>query len=335
MHSSKTLFIFALIAMSGSVSGQITSLGKVTFEGPLEHEEDLSAIAILGESLLVGSDEGTKVQILQPEPTNPSVYQVRPELYIEMLTSETELDIEGIARFKDTNVFYVVGSHSLKRTLLEPNATKKQNLAALEEIIFEPSRFHIYRLEMDPRTLKPISKRGIGLYKLLTLDPVLRRFTQIPSKENGVDIEAIAVKGDEGDKLHLGFRGPVLRENLVPIMILDFNKPEDYTLRYIDLDGYGIRELVKVKKGFLVIAGPSGGERGEFLIYFWDGDDGVPDRGEDKSKLKLLGQLPTPRGAKAEGMTLLEETKEHYDVLVVYDGVVRGFPERFRIPKRK
>jgi hypothetical protein len=335
MHPTQTLFLCALTAITGSVSGQITSLGKLTFEGPLDEEEDLSAVAILGDSLLVGSDEGTKVQILQPDPTNPSIYRVRPDLDINMLVSKTELDIEGIARFKDTNVFYVAGSHSLKRTLLEPNATKEQNLAALEQIVFEPSRFHIYRLEMDLRTLKPISKRGIGLYRLLSLNPVLKRFIQIPSKENGVDIEAIAVKGDEGDKLHLGFRGPVLRENLVPIMILDFNKPEDYKLRYLDLDGLGIRELVKVKGGFLIIAGPSGGERGEFLIYYWDGDDGVPDRGKTKSKLKLLGQLPTPRGAKAEGMTLLEETKEHYDVLVVYDGVVRGLPERFRIPKRK
>lgn len=335
MRPFQLLLFCALTAMAGSVSGQITSLGKLNFEGPLEQEEDLSAIAILGDSLLVGSDEGTKVQILQQDPSNPSVYRVRPDLDINMLISKTELDIEGIARFKDTNVFYVAGSHSLKRKLLEPNATKEQNLAALEEIVFEPSRFHIYRLEMDPRTLKPISKRGIGLYKLLTLNTVLKRFTQIPSKENGVDIEAVAVKGDEGDKLHLGFRGPVLRENLVPIMILDFNKPEDYKLRYLDLDGLGIREMVKVKKGFLIIAGPSGGGRGEFLIYFWDGDDGVPDQGKIKSKLRLLGQLPTPQGAKAEGMTLLEETEKHYDVLVVYDGVVRGMPERFRIPKRK
>ena len=234
---SQTLFLCALTAITGSVSGQITSLGKLTFEGPLDEEEDLSAVAILGDSLLVGSDEGTKVQILQPDPTNPSIYRVRPDLDINMLVSKTELDIEGIARFKDTNVFYVAGSHSLKRTLLEPNATKEQNLAALEQIVFEPSRFHIYRLEMDLRTLKPISKRRIGLYRLLSLNPVLKRFTQIPSKENGVDIEAIAVKGDEGDKLHLGFRGPVLRENLVPIMILDFNKPEDYKLRYLDLGG--------------------------------------------------------------------------------------------------
>lgn len=103
---------------------------------------------------------------------------------------------------------------------------------------------------------------------------------------------------------------------------------------YLDLDGDGIRELVKVKDGFLLIAGPSGGERGGFLVYFWDGDDGVPDRGKRKSKLILLGELPAAPGAKAEGMTVVEETDEHYEVIVVYDGVAGGLPERFRIPKR-
>jgi hypothetical protein len=332
----RALILSALSLIAGTTAtwGQIESLGKLRILGPLEQEEDLSAIAIFGETLLVGSDEGTKVQILQADPQDPMVYHVQPQLDMTMLQSETELDIEGIARFKDTNTFYVAGSHSLKRRLLEPEATKELNLAAMEEIIFEPSRFHLFKLEMDPRTLKPISKRRIGLYGILSKDPVLKRFTQIPSKENGVDIEAIAVKGKNGDKLHLGFRGPVLRDNLVPIMVLDFNNPADYKLIYIDLDGRGIRELVKVKKGFLIIAGPSGGGKGTFLIYFWNGDDGVPEKSKRKSKLTLLGELPTARGAKAEGMTLVKETDDHYEVIVVYDGVVGGRPERFQIPKR-
>ena len=328
-----TLLVFSFAGLA-TAFGQIESLGRFSIVGPLEKEEDLSAVAILGDALLIGSDEGTKVQVVQPDPKDPKTYRVRPELDMTMLNSETELDIEGIARFKDTNVYYVVGSHSLKRRLLEPDAAKAENLAALEEIIFEPSRFHIYRLEMDPQMLRLLSKRRIGLYRLLAQDPVLRRFTQIPSKENGVDIEAVAVKGKRGDKLHLGFRGPVLRENLVPIMVLDFDRPEDYKLIYVDLKGDGIRELVKVKDGFLIIAGPSGGGRGRFLLYFWDGDDGVPDKGKRKSKLILLGELPAAPGAKPEGMALVEESKKHYEVIVVYDGVAGGLPERFRIPKR-
>lgn len=321
-----------LVAASPAV-GQIESRGKLTFVGPLEKEEDLSAIAILGRALLVGSDEGTKVQVLEEDPGDDSIYHVRPDLDITLLQSTTELDIEGIAQFKDTDIYYVAGSHSLKRKLLKPDATKEQNLASLEEVILEPSRFNIFRLEMDKRTLRPKNVESIGLYSLLGQDPVLQRFTQIPSKENGVDIEGVAVKGKEGDKLHLGFRGPVLRDNLVPIMVLDFNRPEKYELLYLDLGGLGIREFVKVKDGFLIIAGPSGDGPGDFQIYFWDGDDGIPDRGKRKSKLRFLGKLPTPAGAKAEGMVVEEETDKRYDVIVVYDGVVGGMPERFRIRK--
>ncbi len=328
------LLAAAFLAIGTIANAQIESLGRLKIVGPLEKEADLSAIAGLGDAFLIGSDEGTKVQIIEPDPNDPSVYRVRPELDINMIVSSTELDIEGIARFKDTNTFYVAGSHSLKRRLLEREASKESNLNSLKEVVFEPSRFHIFRMEMDPSTLRPVTKRGINLYGLLAQDPVLARFGQIPSKENGIDIEAVAVKGKKGDQLHLGFRGPVLRDNLVPVMVLDFNRPEEYELMYLDLDGDGIRELVKVKDGFLLIAGPSGGERGGFLVYFWDGDDGVPDRGKRKSKLILLGELPAAPGAKAEGMTVVEETDEHYEVIVVYDGVAGGLPERFRIPKR-
>ncbi len=328
------LYAVCAASLCQTAWGEITSLGKLTFVGPLEKEADLSAIAFLGDALLVGSDEGTKVQILTPDPQNSEVYRVQPQLDMNMLLSKTELDIEGIAPFKDHDVYYVAGSHSLKRRLLEPEATKEENLASLEEVIFEPSRFHIYRLEMDRRTRRLQSKRRIGLGPLLKQDPVLGRFTSIPSKENGIDIEAIAVKGKEGDKLHLGFRGPILRDNFVPIMILDFNEPEAYKLRYLDLNGFGIREFLKVDGGFLIIAGPSGDGPGGFLIYYWNGDDGIPDKGKRKSKLRLLGELPTPPRAKAEGMALIEETATHYDVIVVYDGIVGGAPERFRVPKR-
>ncbi len=333
LASCLTIVVFGLLH---AASGQIESMGKLTIEGPLEKPDDLSAVAVMGQSFLVGSDEGTKVQVIEPVPDRPGVYVVRPDLDMTMLQSKTELDIEGIARFKDTYTYYVGGSHSLKRQLLEPDAPKEANLRSLEEVILEPTRNHIFRVEMDPATRKPIKKgRSISLYHLIGTDPVLSRFQQIPSKENGVDIEGFAVKGKEGDKLYLGFRGPILRDNYVPIMVVPFNAPEKYEMMYLDLKGYGIRELVKVDKGFLIIAGPSGSAKGAFYIYYWDGDDGIPDRGKRKSKLRLLGELPTPDGARAEGMCLLREAKNHYEVLVVYDGVRNGLPEKFRIPKRQ
>lgn len=317
------------------ICGQITPLETWRIEGLLEEPADLSAVSTLGNALLLGSDEGTKVQVALPTEPDSTIYSVRPDLDMIMLQSETELDIEGIARAKDRDIYYVGGSHSLKRRLLEQDATKDDNLASLEEVVFEPSRFHIFRVEMDPITRRAKNKRSIGLFSLLTRDPVLKRFAQIPSKENGIDIEGFACKGKAGRNLYLGFRSPVLRDNLVPIMVLPFDDPSAYKLKYLDLKGDGIRELVAVKKGFLIIAGPSGSANGPFTIYYWDGDDGIPDLGKRKSKLRMLGQLPTPSGAKAEGMVILNEAEKHYDVLVVYDGIEGGAPASFRIVKRR
>ena len=331
------VLLHSLITSFGLASSlaQIEPIESWVIEGPLEEQADLSAIAISGSALLVGSDEGTMVQVAVPQPADTTRFTVRPDLDMVMLQSKTELDIESIARVKDTNVYYVSGSHSLKRRLLEPDAPKENNLRSLQEIVFEPSRFHIFRIEVDPITHALKSKRSIGLFQVIARDPVLRRFAQIPSKENGIDIEGIASKGKDGNTLYLGFRSPVLRDNLVPIMVLPFDQPSDYKLIYIDLKGYGIRELVKVKKGFLIIAGPPGSATGPFYVYFWDGDDGIPDKGKRKSRLRLLGALPTPAGAKAEGMVVLKESDTQYDVAVVYDGITGGAPARFLITKQR
>jgi Protein of unknown function (DUF3616) len=93
------------------------------------------------------------------------------------------------------------------------------------------------------------------LQGILKGDKILGPFTKIPSKENGTDIEGIAVKDET---LFLGFRGPVRRENFVPVMVLQLDRPEDYELRFVNLDGHGIRDITAVENGFLIIGGPVG-----------------------------------------------------------------------------
>ena len=78
----------------------------------------------------------------------------------------------------------------------------------------EKSRDRLIRLELKPDgTLakKPVDVNGIR--ELLDSDKVLKHFAKVPSKENGIDIEAIA---SDGSELYLGFRGPVLRFGLTP-----------------------------------------------------------------------------------------------------------------------
>ena len=114
---------------------------------------------------------------------------------------------------------------------------------------------------------------AISLRPILERDPVLGPFTRIPGKENGVNLEGIAV---HDSKLYVGFRSPVLREGYVPVMVFSFDEPEKYALRYVQLGGRGIRSMARVEGGFLLLArsAQSGGRR--YGVYLWDGSDQVP-----------------------------------------------------------
>ena len=88
------------------------------------------------------------------------------------------------------------------------------------------------------------------------------------SKENGVHIEGIAVKGGV---LYLGFRDPVFRDTYVPVMTRKFDDPADtHDLLFVRLGGRGLRSLACVSDGFLNIAGPVGDGPGSYQLYHWD-----------------------------------------------------------------
>ena len=59
-------------------------------------------------------------------------------------------------------------------------------------------------------------------------------------------------------------------------------------------------------------------------LYHWDGQDMVPGKDRPKYEIgtvRLLGEIQSPEGGKAEGVTVLREGNEDYDLLIVYDGV--------------
>jgi len=62
--------------------------------------------------------------------------------------------------------------------------------------------------------------------------------------------------------------------------------------------------------------------------------------GKDRPKyeigtVRLLGEIRSPEGGKAEGVTMLQEDDEDYDLLIVYDGVKgqQRIMQRFRVSK--
>ena len=87
---------------------------------------------------------------------------------------------------------------------------------------------------------------------------------------------------------------------------------------FVNLGGLGIRDIAVVEDGFLLIAGPVGDGPGDFSLYRWDGKDMIPGEGSPGGTVRLLGQFPKASG-KPEGLAVLAETADQYELLIVYD----------------
>ena len=49
--------------------------------------------------------------------------------------------------------------------------------------------------------------------------------------------------------------------------------------------------------------------------------------------LREIGVVPAPVGGKPEGLAVIAESAESYELLVVYDGPPNGAPRRLRVDK--
>ena len=315
---------------------------NIVLEGVLttkKRDLNVSAIAFNKDRrlLVVGSDEGSVIQVLKRN--DDQTYKAKDERNIELDSrlGNQEIDIEGIAWGK--KYVYVIGSHSRKRERVKyketdpkDNKKAKKNRERLRTTATEPSRERLYRVKLDEEgQAEKDSIDMVTLRNIFANDKLLRPFQALPSKENGIDIEGIAADGD--DKLYIGFRGPVLRGNYVPVMVIEF-KDEfkendiDAKVKFVNLDGLGIRDMLWVNKDeFLILAGPMGDGPGSYRLYHWNGEHCVPGRDEPQALLnaKLLCEIPLPDpGAKAEGLALLDRQDDLYEVMVVYDGVANG-----------
>jgi hypothetical protein len=244
------------------------------------------------------------------------------------------MDIEGLA--VEGKYIYVVGSHSSKRKKIKENKKYKKNRENFhaDKIEDERNRDWLYRLTIDSQG-KEVDKEKITLREIIESDAVLKTFSNIPSKENGVDIEGLTVKGGW---LYIGFRGPVFRENYVPVMKLQFDDPKGtYDLLYIELGGRGIRGMTSVSDGYLIVAGPIGDGPASYQLYHWDGKDVIPGKDRqiaDIGKTRLLGDIIPPNNGKSEGVVVIQEEDTFYHLIIVYDGVKNknNVMQRFRVP---
>ena len=292
-------------------SERISDVRPVPLRDVIDAAMDLSGATLVGEYLVLGADEGHQLQILlrAPEDRAWTLHRV-----LALAKQDQEADIEAIT-FGDGHL-YVIGSHSLRRRRIRPELSARKNRARLLDIDRQESRNRLVRLPFDADSGAVGEAEYIDLSKRLRKDPLLNPFFGVPSKENGIDIEGLAYRDGE---LFLGFRGPVLRDNYVPVMVLEFDRPKRYELRFVRLDGQGIRDMAAVAEGFLILSGPVNDAPGPFCLWWWDGADQIPGKDRDVQAAIMLGAISTPGGAKAEGLALLAQDGRRTEVLVVYD----------------
>jgi hypothetical protein len=317
---------------------------------------DLSALVVLESTLWVANDELATVERLSRQDGAGYGEHQSFQLgdYFDLPGGpDDEMDIEGLEI--DGGYLWVLGSHSLTRE--KPKAGSKaepEALRRLTEVEHRPNRHFLGRVpivardgaftlqssvSVDGATLRAAClgtrpKRG-KLGKLLTADQHVGRFINVPAKENGFDLEGIAVRGS---RVFLGLRGPVLRGWAV-ILELDIEetrpgrlKPrrigadgERYRKHFLDLEGLGIRDLCFEQDRLLILAGPTMDLDGPVRLFAWPG---CLEAGQQTiipaDELDPLLDLPFQRGADhAEGIAVLERSNGRAELLVVYDSPAR------------
>lgn len=328
----------------------------------------LSAVRQIGQHLWLGCDETATLERLTLRGDHANDHQHFPIADFLALPSDQdeEIDIEGIA-YGDYYLWFV-GSHSLKRKSYQPDRPLDENLDRLQEIKRESNRYTLGRIPLvngklhqscphpeNPQiTLAAAQlkrkKTGNELTHRLKEDPYLGPFlsAEIPGKDNGFDVEGIALMGD---RLLLGLRGPVLRGwGILLELQLQEDDPGTLTLQkigsdkvrylkhFLNLEGLGIRDLCPWHDQLLILAGPTMALDAPIKIYalpFTELQSGIPFL-----KPTEIIEVPHSRGGdRAEGLTLVNSDQPQ-EILVVYDaptakrlqGEQTVLAQRFHLP---
>jgi hypothetical protein len=243
-----------------------------------------------------------------------------------------QLDGEGVAYADEW--FYVVGSHGHPRDKskkLHPvhDAQKiKAQIAASSQVV---------RLRVRPREGQPLTpgdvtdiQRSPKLREIITANDVLRRYADRRLENNGLTTEGIAVIGK---RMFVGFRGPTLENGTAPVLSVSIasifeGAPPDPVLHILPMGrGRGVRDLAAFRDGLLILAGPTGGEAGPYIVYWWD---------TSSARVQHLADITAKAGAdednKPEAILPLDDNESGLRILVLLDGPKEGGPRDLIVP---
>lgn len=268
MTFPSTVIYFTLgLCIPGLSSASPTDITDASIKGKLSIDADnISGMVLTEHFMALATDEGTAIQIL---PRQGNQFMALPENRVVLTSANKELDIEALAW--QPPYLYAVGSHAKKRKKIKSEVSNKQNIKRLTRIYDEPARNQLFQIRLDKK-LNVRQIKTLSLMPIIQNTPILTPFTALPGKENGIDIEGMAVSGNH---LYIGFRGPVLRGNLVPILKLTLKDKkfavQTPKLKLVNLGGLGIRDMVAVKDKIYLLSGPIHNIPNIYHIHAWNG----------------------------------------------------------------
>lgn len=328
--------------------------------------DGLSAVTQIAETLWVANDEATSLERLESITSRkpgimtfgcherfPLADFLRLPQKVKGSKNQPEVDVEGLAYAE--GYLWLVGSHSLIRCKPTLDDGAKKARQQLHQVNRRGNRYLLARIPVEETNgihtlVKKVTQdgtkrraaqlrgddRGNDLTKALRQDEHLGSYFGIPGKDNGFDIEGLAVAGT---RVFLGLRGPVLRgwavileltpkENRKHPSLLQLEsigpKGGRYRKHFLQLGGLGVRDLCVQGPDLLILAGPTMSLDGPVKVFRWK--DGANPKGEcmvPNSELDCLLEIPFGRdGGHAEGMTLLASNGGTSDsLMVVYDSI--------------
>ena len=250
---------------------------------------------------------------------------------------DEEADIEGVD--VDEGWWWFVGSHSVQRKKAKKSESPTNVAKRLAETGRDGNRHLLARVPLVGSTPKTADgKRRAGALRATTTssdlvdaivehdDVHLAPFVDIPGKDNGFDIEGLAVRGMN---VLVGLRSPVLRGWCCVVELAlesDFkgrlrmkgtNKRIPYRKHFLNLGGLGARDLMWYGDDLLILAGPSMTHDGPTEIWRWKNVKST--RATSGSDVKRLMVVPHGEGTdRAEAISSFERAGAP-SVLVVFD----------------